>query len=61
MIAGFVAVGVPIFATACLIEAKAESNEVPSDELVPFLETYYTFVAPPILPKVKSLPFDFKT
>ena len=39
MIAGFVAVGVPIFATACLIEANAESIEVPSAEFEPFLET----------------------
>ena len=39
MIAGFVAVGVPIFATACLIDAKAVSIEVPSDEFEPFLET----------------------
>ena len=39
MIAGFVAVGVPIFATAYLIDAKAVSIEVPSDEFEPFLET----------------------
>ena len=39
MIAGFVAVGVPIFATACLIEANAVSIDVPFDEFEPFLET----------------------
>ena len=39
IIAGFVAVGVPMFATACLIEANAESIEEPSDESEPFLET----------------------
>ena len=32
IIAGFVAVGVPIFATACLIVANAVSIEVPSAE-----------------------------
>ena len=39
IIAGDVAVGVPIFEQAYLIEANAESIEVPSDEFEPFLET----------------------
>ena len=40
MIAGAVAVGVPIFATAYLIEANAESNDPPAPlESDPFLET----------------------
>ena len=39
MIAGFVAVGVPMFDTACFIVANAVSIEVPFDELDPFLET----------------------
>ena len=40
MIAGFVAVGVPIFATAYLIEAKAVSKPPPAPaESEPSLET----------------------
>ena len=39
IIAGFVAVGVPTFATACLIVANAVSIEVPSAESEPLLVT----------------------